>query len=114
MLLGVGDDPRFATFSDRVANRADLDALLADFCAARTSDEVVHAFTEAEAAAGPVLDMADVASDPHFAAREIITNLDGTPMQGLIAHLSRTPGQLRWQGRAIDADGDHIRAHGWD
>ena len=39
--------------------------------------------------------------------------VDGTPMQGLIAQLSATPGALRWQGRALDADGDDIRANGW-
>ena len=114
MLLGVGDDPRFATFNDRVANREVLDTLLADFCRAHTLEDVVRIFTEAEAAAGPVLDMADIANDPHFNERGNIVELDGTPMQGLIARLSRTPGQLRWQGRKIDEDGDHIRAHGWD
>ena len=35
-------------------------------------------------------------------------------MQGLIAKLSETPGVLRWAGRGIDADGDEIRARGWD
>jgi crotonobetainyl-CoA:carnitine CoA-transferase CaiB-like acyl-CoA transferase len=114
MLLGVGDDPRFATFADRVANRAALDSLLAEYCAARTSEEVVNTFTQAEAAAGHVLDMEDIATDPHFIERGLIAELDGTPMQGLIANLSRTPGKLRWQGRKIDEDGDHIRAHGWD
>lgn len=114
MLLGVGDDPRFATFTDRVANRTALDALLSEYCASHTSEEVVQSFTKAEAAAGHVLDMGDIATDPHFVERGLITELDGTPMQGLIANLSRTPGKLRWQGRKIDADGDHIRAHGWD
>ena len=42
------------------------------------------------------------------------STLDGTPMQGLIAKLSATPGALRWQGRALDADGDEIREKGWD
>ena len=114
MLLGVGDDARFATFNDRVANRDALDKLLAEFCLTHTSEEVVRIFTEAEAAAGLVLDMADIAEDPHFKERGIIAELDGTPMQGLIAHLSRTPGRLRWQGRKVDENGDHIRAHGWD
>ena len=114
MLLGVADDPRFATFNDRVTNREALDTLLADFCKAHTSDEVVQIFTDAEAAAGPVLDMADIADDPHFNERGNIVELDGTPMQGLIARLSRTPGRLRWQGRKIDEDGDRIRAYGWD
>jgi hypothetical protein len=34
-------------------------------------------------------------------------------MQGLVAHLTATPGRLRWVGGAIDADGDEVRRHGW-
>jgi hypothetical protein len=34
-------------------------------------------------------------------------------MQGLIAHLSKTPGRIRWAGRPLDADGDAIRESGW-
>ncbi len=83
------------------------------WCAARTQAEVMDAFTAAEAAIGPVMSMADISADPHYAARQAIAEVDGTPMQGLIAHLSETPGVLRWQGRALDADGDEIRASGW-
>jgi len=36
-----------------------------------------------------------------------------TPMQGLLASLSKTPGELRWEGRAIDADGAEIRKNLW-
>ena len=57
-------------------------------------------FTAAEAAIGPVMDMADIATDPHYLARDTITSVDGTPMQALIARLSATPGSLRWAGRA--------------
>jgi crotonobetainyl-CoA:carnitine CoA-transferase CaiB-like acyl-CoA transferase len=81
--------------------------------AERTQVVVLEAFTTAEAAIGPVMDMADIAVDPHYAARDAIVALDGTPMQGLIAKLSATPGVLRWQGRALDADGDEIRRNGW-
>jgi crotonobetainyl-CoA:carnitine CoA-transferase CaiB-like acyl-CoA transferase len=112
-LLGVADDPRFTTFTDRMAHRVALEALMVDFCTRYPRDEVIARFTAADAAIGPVLDMADIAADPHYAARDAIVELDGTPMQGLIAKLSRTPGVLRWQGRALNADGDDIRAHGW-
>ena len=44
---------------------------------------------------------------------DFFPQLDGTPMQGLIAKLSATPGALRWQGRAKDADGATIREKGW-
>jgi crotonobetainyl-CoA:carnitine CoA-transferase CaiB-like acyl-CoA transferase len=112
-LLGVADDERFATFGDRATNREALEAIMADWCSQRTRAEVLEAFTEAEAAIGPVMDMADIAADPHYAHRGTIEDLDGTPMQGLIARLSATPGSLRWAGRALDADGDEIRARGW-
>jgi crotonobetainyl-CoA:carnitine CoA-transferase CaiB-like acyl-CoA transferase len=112
-LLGVGDDPRFATFSARMEHREELEAAMTAWCAARTQAEVMDAFTGAEAAIGPVMSMADISADPHYAARQAIAEVDGTPMQGLIAHLSATPGVLRWQGRALDADGDEIRAAGW-
>jgi crotonobetainyl-CoA:carnitine CoA-transferase CaiB-like acyl-CoA transferase len=113
-LLGVADDERFTTFTDRMANRDALEAIMIDWCAQRTQAEVLTAFTAAEAAIGPVMDMADIAADPHYAARDAIAWVEGTPMQGLLAKLSATPGALRWQGRAIDADGDPIRRHGWN
>ncbi|MGZ4673655.1 MAG: CaiB/BaiF CoA transferase family protein, partial [Ilumatobacteraceae bacterium] len=98
-LLGVGDDPRFTTFAARMANREALEAVMTAWCAARTQAEVVDAFTAAEAAIGPVLSMADISVDPHYAERQAIVVVDGTPMQGLVAKLSATPGALRWQGR---------------
>jgi crotonobetainyl-CoA:carnitine CoA-transferase CaiB-like acyl-CoA transferase len=112
-LLGVGDDSRFASFAARMENREALEAVMTAWCAERTQAEVMDAFTTAEAAIGPVMSMADIALDPHYAAREAIVEVDGTPMQGLIARLGATPGALRWQGRALDADGDEIRATGW-
>jgi crotonobetainyl-CoA:carnitine CoA-transferase CaiB-like acyl-CoA transferase len=112
-ILGVANDPRFATFNSRVEHRKELNELLIAWCAARPQAEVMRIFEEADAAIGPVYDMADIAQDPHFAARQMIQHLEGTPMQGLIAHLSQTPGALRWQGRAQDADGDSIRQNGW-
>ena len=112
-VLGVPDDPRFATFDDRMANRSELEAIMTAWCAQRTQAEVLEAFMSAEAAIGPVLDMADIAADPHYVERAAITEVEGTPMQGLIAKLSATPGALRWSGRRLDADGDEIRSNGW-
>jgi crotonobetainyl-CoA:carnitine CoA-transferase CaiB-like acyl-CoA transferase len=113
VLLGVDGDPRFATFAGRAEHREELEAVMVAWCAARPSHEVMAAMNEAEAAIGPVMDMADIAADVHYAARDVITEVGGTPMQNLLARLSATPGELRWPGRALDADGDQIRATGW-
>jgi crotonobetainyl-CoA:carnitine CoA-transferase CaiB-like acyl-CoA transferase len=112
-ILGVGGDERFGTFAGRTEHRDELEAIMADWCSARSQTEVLDAFTAAEAAIGPVYDMADIADDPHYTARQAIADVDGTPMQGLIARLSETPGELRWAGRTLDADGDEIRRSGW-
>jgi len=112
-ILGVANDPRFATFNLRVEHRDELNFLLTSWCRERTQADVIRIFEEADAAVGPVYDMADIAHDPHFAARRMIEQVEGTPMQGLVARLSKTPGALRWQGKSKDADGKDIREHGW-
>jgi crotonobetainyl-CoA:carnitine CoA-transferase CaiB-like acyl-CoA transferase len=105
-LIGVGADERFTTFQGRMSHRDEVEQLMIDWIAARPFDDVMRAFEEAQAAIAPVLDMADIAADPHFAARGTIVDVDGTPMQGLVARLSRTPGRIRWAGRPPGADQD--------
>jgi len=112
-VLGVGDDPRFTTFASRMQHRDELEAVMVAWCSERTQAEVLATFSAAEAAIGPVMDMADIAADPHYAARDAIVDVQSTPMQGLVAKLSATPGTLRWQGRPMDDDGDDIRRNGW-
>ena len=112
-VLGVGDDTRFATFTGRTENRDELEALMVAWCAQRTRDEVVATLAQADAAVGPVFDMADIATDEHYAARQMIETVGTTPMQGLLASLSHTPGVLRWEGRALDADHEDIAQNGW-
>lgn len=109
-LVGLGDDPSLQTFAGRAAARERIDARMAAWISARTSAEVLDAFERAEAAAAPVYDMADIATDPHLAARGALVELDGTVQQGLVARLSRTPGQLRHAGRPLGADQDVLTA----
>ena len=106
----MGDDPRFASFAGRVEHRDELDAAVQAWVAARPQAAVLAAFEAAHAAIAPVMTMQDIATDEHYRSRGAIVELDGVPMQGLIARLSATPGVLRWAGRELDADGDPIRA----
>ena len=112
-ILGLDTDERFTTFAGRMEHRELLQELMGKWCATRTRDEVVAIFEEAEAAVGPVFDMSDIASDPHYAARNMIQIVGDTPMQGLIAALSKTPGELRWEGRPNNSDSEDIVNNGW-
>jgi crotonobetainyl-CoA:carnitine CoA-transferase CaiB-like acyl-CoA transferase len=108
-LIGVGDDERFRSFAGRAAHRDELDGLMGGWIASRSLDEVLDAFEAAHAAAAPVYGMAEIATDPHYAARGAIVEVDGVPMQGLVARLSRTPGAVRWAGRPLGADTESVR-----
>ena len=112
-LLGFDGDDRFTTFAGRIANREIIEAAMEAWFAQRTQAEALAIFQEIEAAAGPILSMEDIEKDPHYIAREAVITVEGTPMQGLIARLSATPGAVKWRGRATDADGDAIRKTGW-
>ncbi|HRB01839.1 MAG TPA: CoA transferase [Ilumatobacteraceae bacterium] len=112
-VLGVEDDDRFTTFAARMENRLALEAVMTDWCALHPQAEVLRAFTAAEAAIGPVMSMADISADPHYAARDAIVDVDGTPMQGLVAKMSATPGAVCWQGRKFNYDNQQIREQGW-
>jgi crotonobetainyl-CoA:carnitine CoA-transferase CaiB-like acyl-CoA transferase len=103
-LLGLGDREDLRSFAGRIAARDEIDARMAEFCGARTLGEVLAAFEEAEAAAAPVYDMADLFADPHVQERQAIVEVDGVSMPGLVARLSRTPGAVRWAGRDLGAD----------
>jgi crotonobetainyl-CoA:carnitine CoA-transferase CaiB-like acyl-CoA transferase len=107
-LVGAPGDPRFTTFADRVAHREEIDQLVGDWIAARPLQEVLEAFEAAHAAIAPVMTMADIATDPHYAARGAVVDVDGVPMQGLIAGLSATPGRIRWAGRPLGADTEDV------
>lgn len=109
-LLGVAGDPRFGSFTARAAHRAELDELMVAWVAQRSLADVLEAFEAAHAAAAPIFDMADIAADPHYRARGAVVDVDGVPMQGLVARLSATPGAIRWAGRPLGADTAEVLA----
>ena len=98
------EDPRFATNSARVENVEELDRLIGEWIGQRTRDEALELLDEADAATGPVYDIAEIVEDPHFQERQALIRYDDVLMQGLIAKLSLTPGSIR---RAAPRKGAH-------
>jgi crotonobetainyl-CoA:carnitine CoA-transferase CaiB-like acyl-CoA transferase len=107
-LVGLGGDARLATSAGRVEHRGLVDGAVARWIAGRACDEVLDAFTEADAAIAPVLSSAELARDPHVVERGVMVEVDGVPMPGPIARLSATPGRVRFVGRPLGADNDEV------
>ncbi|GGP94541.1 CaiB/BaiF CoA transferase family protein [Streptosporangium pseudovulgare] len=102
-------EPWFATGAGRAEHAAELDEAVAAWVGARTREEVLAAFEEAQAAVAPVYDVRDVLADPQLAALDAVTTVEDPElgplrMQNVMFRLSDTPGEIRWTGRAHGAD----------
>ena len=105
----------FATGSGRAAHVDEIDAAVAAWIGARSRDEVIAAFEQAEAAVGPVYDALEILDDPQLAALGAIADvpdkdLGRVLMSNVVARLSETPGEIRWPGRAHGADTAEVLA----
>ena len=67
---------RFETFTDRVENREEFDALLDDIFAERTTAEWVERLRRHDVPCTPLNSVADIAESEHVAAREMVAEMD--------------------------------------
>src|SRR5689334_18982955 len=103
------DDPALARNDGRAAEMQRIDEAIAAWTRQRTQSQVLAAMEAAEVPAGRIYSAADIAADPHYAARgmiERITAADGEPLAlpGIIPKLSGTPGAIRTQAPKL---GEH-------
>jgi crotonobetainyl-CoA:carnitine CoA-transferase CaiB-like acyl-CoA transferase len=109
----LADDPKFSTNAARVANRDELDAIVAEWLRARTLDEIIAIFDAHDLAICPIMSVDKIFEDPQYAARQNLVELDDEElgrvrMQNVVPRFSRTPGKVRMAGRMPDADRDTV------
>jgi formyl-CoA transferase len=107
------DDPALARNDGRAAQMERIDAAIAAWTRERTQAQVLAAMEEAEVPAGRIYTAADIAADPHYAARrmiETITANDGEPLKvpGVVPKLSATPGALRTTAPKLGEHTDEV------
>jgi crotonobetainyl-CoA:carnitine CoA-transferase CaiB-like acyl-CoA transferase len=113
------DQPWFATGAGRAAHADELDEAVGSWIAARSTADVLAAFTEAQAAVAPIYDVRGIVADPQVQARGTILTvpdpvLGPLQMQNVLFRLSQTPGSVRWTARPHGADTDAVLArHGY-
>lgn len=96
-------DERFATNEARLRHVEELDRLIGDWVGRRTLEESLAAFASEGVAAGPVLDVAEAMSDPHFRARGMVVphedeDLGEVRVPAVQPRLLGTPGRIAWLG----------------
>lgn len=91
------DDPTLADNAGRVQRVSELDSAIGQWTRRHTVDEVLAALEGASVPAGRIYTVADIAADPHYAARDMLQQVtldDGETLTvpGIVPKLSRTPG----------------------
>lgn len=111
-LLGV-DDARWRDTDWRLAHRAEVDAVIAAFCASRTAAELERLGVSADVAISRVYDAAAIAADPHYAARGMFVDWNDPVAgevrgAGVAPRFSATPGGV-WRGAPwLGQDNDRV------
>ena len=108
-------DPALADNTGRVKRVDEIDAAIGAWTATRSVDEVLAALDAAKVPAGRIYTAADIAHDPHYAARgmlETVTLEDGSKLTvpGFVPKLSRTPGGHRRNAPALGQDTEAVLA----
>ena len=103
------DDPALAKNDGRAAQMERIDKAIAEWTSRYSQQEVLQKMEEAEVPAGRIYSAADIAADPHYAARGMLVDSiagDGEPLKqpGVVPKLSATPGTIR---RAAPKLGEH-------
>ena len=109
----LGESPELANNSGRVRQVEKLDAAISEWTGKRGMDDVLSLLNAAHIPAGKIYDVADIASDPHYLAREMILDGqldDGTPIKlpGIVPKLSATPGEVSSSAPSLGQHTDEI------
>jgi formyl-CoA transferase len=106
------DDPALARNNGRAAQMQRIDEAISKWTVERTQQQVLDEMEKAEVPAGRIYSAADIAADPHYAARGMIEKIvasDGQALSvpGIVPKLSATPGGIRAQAPKL---GEHTDA----
>jgi formyl-CoA transferase len=109
------DDPALARNDGRAAQMQRIDEAIGAWTSQRNLDQVLAEMEKAEVPAGRIYTAADIARDPHYAARGMIRDIvagDGEPLRvpGIVPVLSSTPGEIRSAAPKLGEHTDQVLA----
>jgi formyl-CoA transferase len=109
----LADDPRLQRNDGRSQHAEAIDEAIESWTRTRPQAEVLATFVAAEIPSGPIMSIADIASDPHYQARGMFETLplpDGTPLRvpKIVPTLSRTPPSSQRLGPELGEHNDEV------
>jgi crotonobetainyl-CoA:carnitine CoA-transferase CaiB-like acyl-CoA transferase len=109
----IAVNPAYATNAARIAHRAEVNRMVADWTSGMARDEVLRRCAEAEVPCGPVYSIDEIFQDPQYAARENILDfpderVGSLAIPNVVPRLNGTPGKVRWLGPTLGSHTDEV------
>jgi len=109
----LGADPGLADNAGRVKRITEIDEAIGQWTAQMRVNEVLNVLDAAAVPAGRIYTVADIAADPHYQARGMLSKVqmdDGSDVlvPGIVPKLSRTPGNHRRNAPLLGQDTDAV------
>ncbi len=109
----LGQDPALADNAGRVLRVQEIDAAIGAWAQTLPVVRVMEVLEQASVPSGRIYTVADIAADPHFAARDMLASVtleDGSSVTvpGFVPKLSRTPGGHRRNAPALGQDTEAV------
>ena len=106
-------DPELASNTGRVSRATEIDNAINAWTSGHSVEKVLNLLASADVPAGKAYTVADIASDPHYAARNMLIDIvqsDGTSITtpGIVPKLSRTPGGHYRNAPSLGQDTDSV------
>ena len=110
----LGRDERYARNEGRQAHAAEIRAIVGQWTAQHTRDEIVETMSRL-VPTGPVNTMADIFEDPHVAAREMLPEIEQVgarpvKLAGQPIKFTRTPSRIYHRAPVLGEDNEEILA----
>ncbi len=108
----LADDPRLTDNPGRVKHQTEIDDAITEWTRTLDAQDVLRALEEAQVPSGPIYNVRDMMSDPHFQARALFedVNVAGETLKipAISPKLNDTPGRTQWPGPELGAHNEEI------
>ncbi|HKV56588.1 MAG TPA: CoA transferase, partial [Candidatus Binataceae bacterium] len=111
----LGDDPRFATATDRLRNREECNRMMSLWLESQTVAEAIEHLNRASIPASVVRTYHQAAKDRHVRERDMLQEVEqedgkSAPITGPASKFSRTPTRVRRRAASLGEHTDEVLA----